>query len=46
VVVEVRDLRQRFVTSVFPKLAAQRYFFIPDIIATSFLPELLQRFAI
>jgi hypothetical protein len=33
--VEMRDLRQRFFTSVFPKLAAQltfqRHFFNPDI---------------
>jgi hypothetical protein len=45
-----RDMRQRYFTSVFPMIAAQRdfwrHFFIPENIATSFPPALSRRFAI
>jgi hypothetical protein len=41
----MHDLRQRFFTSVFPKIAAHAIFYIPDNIATSFPPALSRRFA-
>jgi hypothetical protein len=44
----MRDMQQRYFTSVFPMIAAQpdflRHFFIPENIATSFPPALSWRY--